>query len=111
MSSACSICELNHATSDHHLIPVSMKNHCIGNNGKIPVCKKCHGFVHKAFSNHELANELNTLKKLKEDKKIQQFLELATMTEMNFSLRKIKIENDTITCRRFGRKIFEGSIV
>lgn len=69
----CQLCERKvEQTYKHHLVPVSKG----GRNGNtITVCATCVDMIHKLHTNKELAEEYNTLKKLKSSPKIKKYVE------------------------------------
>lgn len=56
----------------HHLTPRQLKRQ-YGNTGKIKVHVFCHAMIHVFFSNLELAENYNTIAKLKDNPIIQRF--------------------------------------
>ena len=83
----CSLCGSAHLITFHHLIPKS----CHGNKWfkknftkiemrerGIDVCRKCHSFIHKQFSEKYLGRELNTIEKLKNNEVIAKYVQWAT---------------------------------
>ncbi len=86
----CSICGRSMTNlTNHHLIPRIilrkkpnkwLKKHDLfekknGGNGKIPICKDCHNFLHYNFSNVKLALKYNTLEVIKENPTIKDWIE------------------------------------
>ena len=70
----CELCERNIPNlTVHHLIPRSK-----GKPGQelpiILICSACHRQLHVLFTNDELARELNTPEKIKEDPGMARFL-------------------------------------
>ncbi|WP_246119318.1 hypothetical protein [Aliikangiella coralliicola] len=74
---------MNHLLTFHHLIPKS----CHSNkwfkknftkeemtNRGIVVCRKCHSFIHRQFSEKELGRDFNTLDKLMENETIKNYI-------------------------------------
>ncbi|WP_236738870.1 HNH endonuclease [Chroogloeocystis siderophila] len=59
----CELCDraVEHLTV-HHLIPRQKKGH---HEPKINICTACHKQIHTLFDNTRLAQELNSLEKLK----------------------------------------------
>ncbi|WP_460204919.1 HNH endonuclease [Scytonema sp. NUACC21] len=68
----CELCdrELDKLTV-HHLIPRQKKGH---HGPKINICSACHRQIHTLFDNTRLAQELNSLEKLKQEPQMQKFL-------------------------------------
>jgi len=65
----CQICEReNIHVEDHHLIPKDKRSE------KIKVCQPCADQIHTLFTNVELAQNYNTLEKLKSSPQIQKFV-------------------------------------
>ncbi len=69
----CALCSSQQGITFHHLIPRKCHtNKWFKKNFDkddmrtrgIDVCRPCHSFIHKKFSEKELARELNTLEKL-----------------------------------------------
>ena len=81
-ASVCAICGTSHMITFHHLIPKTchrnkwfQKNFSkaeMKHNG-IDVCRRCHSFIHKKFSEKTLGRELNTLEKLLENEEIAKY--------------------------------------
>ena len=72
----CELCgrEVNRLTV-HHLVPkqrVKQKKAEAGPTANI--CSPCHKQIHNLFDNKRLAQELNTLDKLRDDPQMQKFL-------------------------------------
>ncbi|AZI43714.1 HNH endonuclease [Deinococcus psychrotolerans] len=63
--------------TEHHLIPKSqgrrrgVKIHALPT---VMLCGACHKFLHKTFSNAELAGELNSVDALLEQESVQRFV-------------------------------------
>ncbi|NNJ92479.1 MAG: hypothetical protein HKP55_12460 [Gammaproteobacteria bacterium] len=83
MSDSCALCGTDQQITYHHLIPKTChKNKWFKKNfamadmreRQIPVCRKCHSFVHKHYSEKVLGRELNTLEKLLGEEKLQKFI-------------------------------------
>ena len=82
MSEACVICGSAYLLTFHHLIPRTCHNNKwfrknfektdMKERG-IAVCRKCHSFLHKQFSEKYLGRELNTLEKILENETIQNY--------------------------------------
>ncbi len=68
----CELCEREmEVLTVHHLIPKQKK----GTHGPtIDICSACHRQVHTLFDNTRLAQELNTLEKLKAEPQMAKFL-------------------------------------
>lgn len=72
----CELCrrEMERLTA-HHLIPrQTTKRKKVEPSPTISICSACHRQVHVLFDNKYLANHLNTLEKLKNEPKMQKFL-------------------------------------
>lgn len=55
----------------HHLIPRQKKGH---HGPKINICSACHRQIHTLFDNTYLAQQLNSLEKLKNEPQMRKFL-------------------------------------
>ncbi|MUG98494.1 HNH endonuclease [Scytonema sp. UIC 10036] len=68
-------CELCNREMDkltvHHLVPRQKKGH---HGPKINICSACHRQIHTLYDNTRLAQELNSLEKLKQEPQMQKFL-------------------------------------
>lgn len=82
----CEMCKKPSKLTFHHLIPKSThKNKWFRKNfGRedmltrgIDICRKCHSFLHKTYSEKYLGRELNTLDKLLSDEKISKYVNWA----------------------------------
>ena len=73
MGKGCALCGSEHQITFHHLIPRS----CHGNKWfkkryetremrerGIDICRKCHSYIHRKFSEKVLGRELNSLEAL-----------------------------------------------
>jgi len=72
----CELCELEVDKSiitHHHLIPKQKKGKNDEEN-KIRVCIPCQKQIHALFSNYELKHYFNTLSKLKDSRKIRDWI-------------------------------------
>ena len=72
----CQLCqrEMENLTI-HHLIPRQyLKRKKIADSPTINICTACHKQIHALFDNKQLARELNTPDKLKQEPKMQKFL-------------------------------------
>ena len=59
----------------HHLIPRQyLKRKKIAVSPTVSICTACHKQIHALFDNKKLAQELNTIDKLKQEPKMQKFL-------------------------------------
>jgi hypothetical protein len=69
------ICDLCQRKVDvytiHHLIPKSKEG---GRKEVAVICKACHGMIHSLFSNKQLAQELNTISRLKKHPEMNRFI-------------------------------------
>ncbi|OUS27593.1 hypothetical protein A9Q99_14210 [Gammaproteobacteria bacterium 45_16_T64] len=83
MSEQCSLCGTSQLITFHHLIPKTChsnkwfkKNFTrdeMRGNG-IDVCRQCHSFIHKQFSEKELGRYLNTLALLQGNEVIAKYV-------------------------------------
>ncbi|KAF3887830.1 MULTISPECIES: HNH endonuclease [Nostocales] len=55
----------------HHLVPRQKKGH---HGPKINICSACHRQIHTLYDNTCLAQQLNSLEKLKQEPQMQKFL-------------------------------------
>ncbi|HLO51963.1 MAG TPA: hypothetical protein VK211_26375 [Kamptonema sp.] len=63
------------ALTAHHLIPKQNTKRKHEDPGPtIDICSACHRQIHSLFDNKHLAQELNTLEKLKNDLQMQKFV-------------------------------------
>ena len=83
MSDICALCGTDKQITYHHLIPKTChKNKWFKKNfdmtdmreRQIPVCRKCHSFIHKQYSEKVLGRDFNTLEMLLADEKVQNFI-------------------------------------
>ena len=66
----CTLCKRDvEILHKHHLIPKSKRG-----RETIKVCRSCVEMIHVLFTNKELANEYNTLEKLKASPKIKKYV-------------------------------------
>jgi hypothetical protein len=86
MSKQCALCGSEQFITFHHLIPKTchtnrwFKKHFDKNDMQergIDICRRCHSFIHKIFSEKQLGRELNTLDKLREHATIYAYLKWA----------------------------------
>lgn len=78
----CEICGTANTITFHHLIPRTCHRNKwfkkqftkdeMQTRG-INVCRKCHSFIHKTFSEKELGRNFNTLEKILENEVIQKY--------------------------------------
>ncbi len=82
----CALCESTELITFHHLIPRTchsnkwFKKHFTRTEmieSGIDVCRKCHSFIHRQFSEKYLGRELNTLEKLLENEVIAKYVQWA----------------------------------
>lgn len=60
----CVICGLEDYTNKHHLVPRKYRKP--GQRGRtVKTCYRCHAFIHATFTNKQLAERWNTVKKLR----------------------------------------------
>lgn len=78
----CEICGTTNTITFHHLIPRTchrnkwFKKHFSKDDMQtrgIDVCRKCHSFIHKTFSEKELGRNFNTLEKILENEGVQRY--------------------------------------
>lgn len=82
----CLLCGSRHNITFHHLIPRT----CHSNKwfkkryttqqmreDGIDICRKCHSYLHKKFSEKELGRELNTLEKIRANEVMAAYVEWA----------------------------------
>ena len=79
----CVLCGSPNRITFHHLIPKTcqknkwFKKHFTKEDmieRGILVCRKCHSFIHKQFSEKHLGRELNTLDKIQDNDVIKRYL-------------------------------------
>ncbi|GAB4240926.1 MAG: hypothetical protein Kow0049_29150 [Stanieria sp.] len=72
----CQLCEREmERLTVHHLIPRQhTKRKKLASSPTIDICSACHKQIHVLFDNKKLAQELNTLSKLKDELQLQKFL-------------------------------------
>lgn len=84
--SQCELCDRQVARlTVHHLIPRQKKGH---HGPKINICAACHKQIHTLFDNTRLAQELNTLEKLKSEPQMNKFLSWVRKQDPN---KRVKI--------------------
>lgn len=83
----CELCqrEMENLTI-HHLIPRQKNGHY---SPKIKICSACHRQIHNLFDNTRLAQELNTLEKLRSEPQMWKFLSWVRKQDPN---KRIKID-------------------
>lgn len=83
----CELCqrEVENLTV-HHLIPKQKNGH---HGPKINICSACHRQIHNLFDNTRLAQELNTLEKLRSEPQMWKFLSWVRKQDPN---KRIKID-------------------
>lgn len=82
----CALCGSDKLITFHHLIPKSCHSNKwfkknfdrteIQENG-ISICRRCHSFIHKKFSEKTLGRELNSLDKLLANQTIHEYIQWA----------------------------------
>lgn len=86
MEKLCALCGADHTLTFHHLIPRSChRNKWFRKNFDradmtsrgIDICRRCHSFLHKQFSEKYLGRELNTVEKILSDRTIQSYVKWA----------------------------------
>ncbi|MGD1803847.1 HNH endonuclease [Dapis sp. BLCC M126] len=72
----CELCDREmKRLSVHHLIPRQQTKRKKAEPGStIDICSACHRQIHAFFDNKRLAEELNTIEKLKHEPQMQKFL-------------------------------------
>lgn len=72
----CELCEREmDALTVHHLIPKQKtKRKNLDPGPTVNICSGCHRQIHTLFENSYLAQELNSLEKLRNEPKLQKFL-------------------------------------
>lgn len=72
----CELCEREvHGLTVHHLIPrQKVKQKKAEAGPTVNICSVCHRQIHALFDNKRLAQELNSLEKLKNEPQMQKFL-------------------------------------
>lgn len=87
MSKRCSLCGGQSLITFHHLIPRTChRNKWFKKRFEktemrergVDICKRCHSFIHKKFSEKYLGRELNTLDKLRDNEVIKKYLKWAS---------------------------------
>lgn len=82
----CLLCGTSHSITFHHLIPKTchsnkwFKKRFEKNDMRdrgIRICRRCHSFIHKQFSEKQLGRELNTLELLLANEKVMNFIKWA----------------------------------
>jgi hypothetical protein len=83
MTKRCALCGGNHLITFHHLIPKTChRNKWFRKNFDktdmrergIDICRRCHSFIHKQFSEKTLGRELNTLDLLLDHETVQDYM-------------------------------------
>ena len=86
MSKRCALCGSEQQISFHHLIPRSChRNKWFKKNFDktdmrergVDICRRCHSFIHKKFSEKDLGRELNTLEKLRANETVSTYINWA----------------------------------
>ncbi len=89
---SCALCGGIDLITFHHLIPKSchrnkwFKKHFTKTEMRergVYVCRKCHSFIHKQFSEKCLGRELNTVEKLKSNAVIAKYVQWATKNKLS----------------------------
>lgn len=72
----CELCEREiERLTAHHLIPKqAVKRKKVDPGPTVQICSACHRQIHSLFDNKYLAQELNTLEKLRSEPQMQKFL-------------------------------------
>ena len=89
----CQLCDRDlDKLTIHHLIPrQTVKRKQAPPGETIDICSACHRQIHTLFSNKELAKNLNTIKKLQDEPKMQKFL---TWIRKQKPHKKVKIRRN-----------------
>lgn len=87
-------CELCQRTMErlttHHLVPrQAVKRKKAESGPTVEICSACHRQIHTLFNNKELAQRFNTLEKLKNEPKMQKFLNWIKKQDPN---KRIRVE-------------------
>ena len=86
MNKRCELCGRDHLITFHHLIPRSChRNKWFRKNFElkdmrergIDICRKCHSFIHRKFSEKQLGRELNTLEKIRQNEIVTRYVKWA----------------------------------
>jgi epoxyqueuosine reductase QueG len=86
MQRRCALCGSEGSITFHHLIPRSChRNKWFRKNFDkmdmrergIDICRRCHSFIHKRFSEKFLARELNSLDKIKVNETVRTYIKWA----------------------------------
>ena len=84
--STCALCESPYRLTFHHLIPKTChsnkwfrKHFGVADMRErgVVLCRKCHSFIHKKFSEKYLGRELNTLDKLQQNEQVAKYVKWA----------------------------------
>jgi hypothetical protein len=87
MGKKCALCGSERLITFHHLIPKTChhnkwfkKNFDKADMRErgIDICRRCHSFIHKKFSEKYLGKQLNTLDKLTENEIMKKYLNWAS---------------------------------
>lgn len=85
-NTVCEMCKNQLKLTFHHLIPKSThKNKWFRKNFSreemlmrgIDICRQCHNFLHRSYSEKFLGRELNTLEAILNDEKIKKYVSWA----------------------------------
>ncbi len=85
----CELCERKmEQLTVHHLIPRQYtKRKKITTSETVDICSACHKQIHSLFTNKQLAQELNTINKLKNEPQIEKFLKWIKKQSANKRVR------------------------
>lgn len=88
----CELCEREmDVLTVHHLIPRQKTKRKKADPGPtINICSGCHKQIHTLFNNTRLANELNSLERLKHEPQMQKFLSWIGKQDPN---KRIKVRS------------------
>ena len=83
----CGLCERDvDALTVHHLVPRSR----LKKGDAVPtvsICSACHRQIHALFDNRELADEYNTVERLRDEPRMQRFLRWIRKVDPNKRVR------------------------
>ena len=87
----CELCQRDvEEYTIHHLIPKSKEG---GGREVVVICKPCHGMIHSLFSNQQLAQELNTISRLKKHSQMRRFICWVKKQDPN---KRVKIQQKAV---------------
>ena len=91
----CNLCERDTRLTRHHLIPRTRHSNLRKKkklkkqdfNETIQVCSSCHKQIHALFSEKELAEQVNTLEKLRDKPELMEFVSWIASKPAEFKAR------------------------